>query len=468
MTDRQQRNPLIFFAAAAIIPAAVLVFEHAGFWSSFDARLRDKLIERRPAVSDIIIVAIDDKSIQELGVWPWPRSIHARLIKKLIDSGAARIGYDVTFSEASTPREDSALSDSVRDAGGKIVLASEMSLKLTDGLPEGRDPLLPIAALRTASGYGVTTLYPDRDGVVRLAPVTIRRDGADENSFAAALAQSASTVLEKGLYRIPFVGGPDSFRRFSAADVLSGRIPNDIFAGATVLVGSTAPDLHDEYLTPLGFGRYMPGVEIQANIIQGLRQSRALIEPSVAADAAILALLAALISLAAYRTRLRFALLTAALIALGYLVAALAAASRGVLLPVLYPLLVAAGTAAGDIAYRYAHEKGRRRFIQTAFSRYLAPQVIDKLVSGEAKLELGGVKTELTILFSDIRGFTSISEKLSPEALVGLLNEYLTAMTDIILETEGVVDKYIGDAIMAFWNAPMPQTDHAVRAARTA
>ncbi|MBI4457984.1 adenylate/guanylate cyclase domain-containing protein [Candidatus Uhrbacteria bacterium] len=479
MASTTRRNPLIFFAAAAFCTAAVIAFQALGFWSSFDARLRDKLIEKRPASKEIVIVAIDNASIQEFGVWPWPRTLHAEMIRKLTDLGAKQIGYDVTFSESSSDaKADDALAQAINDSG-RVVLASEAELE------EHKDAFLrekrgnyfqfsgklePLPMFREAArAYGITTLLPEYDGVIRRSPQLIRGVDRAEAAFASQIAALRAPLdVPPFIYRIPYVGGPGSFDRVSFADVINGRAPMNRFNGKIVLVGSTAPDLHDEFLTPMSFGQPMPGVEIQANIIQGLMEGRILNLPSSMTMAAILFALAAAVSLVIYGIKLRYAALAVSLIAFGYIVIALVAASRGALLPVLYPLLVIVTIAAADVAYRYAHEKGRRRFIQTAFSRYLAPQVIDKLVSGEAKLELGGVKTELTILFSDIRGFTAISEKLSPEALVALLNEYLTAMTDIVLETEGVVDKYIGDAIMAFWGAPILQPDHAVRAATTA
>ena len=431
--------------AALAFAALVFALTQVGYGQTIESRLKDRLTETRRASDDIVVVAIDDASIQALGVWPWPRSLHANMIDALTEDGARVIGYDVTFSEASTAAEDQALERAIRESG-RVVLAFESDLSPLD------------AFVAAAKRTGDTSVITDADGVVRRMVI--------HESFANSVSGDALQTSDVYL-QIPFVGPPHSFRTVSFSDVLNGTIPPQTFNDKTVLVGATAPDLHDAYLTPTSEGALMPGVEIHANAIQAMREGRVLSELKPTHIAILLFLFALLLG-ACSLMRLRYHLISAIGILVGYLVVALAVSSTGLLLPILPPIAVIVGATVVDVAIRYFAEKRERAWIHRAFAHYLAPQVIEKLVRGETKLELGGVKKQLTILFSDIRGFTSLSEKMKPEELVPFLNEYLTAMTDVVLETEGVVDKYIGDAIMAFWGAPLPQSDHANRAARTA
>lgn len=462
------------FAVVALLATAIWYWLYLNsFLVPLDARFQDKLFVPRGASPEIILVTIDNESIQELGVWPFPRSLHAELIDDIAAGDPRVIGYDVTFSEASTQSEDQALADAIAHHNN-IVLASEAVLEIRDGaIPRAVSTLQPLPTLvADQTLVGPTTLVPDTDGVIRQVPTAfIVRNNEMSQSFAALVTEAAGYRLTEdtdGLLRVAYVGGPGTYESVSFADVLSGEVEPDVFANKIVLVGATAPDLHDEYLTPFGAGQAMSGVEIQANVVQSLlegRDVRLLTEIQVAVLFAIIFTLGVALGLF---LRLRYLAVAAIAVFIGYLLVAVALAATDLLLPVLHPLLLIVGIFGIDLLYRYRDEYARRQFIQHAFGRYVAPAVVDKLASGEAPLRLGGVKEELTILFSDIRGFTTLSEALRPEELVTFLNEYLTGMTDIVLSHEGTVDKYIGDAVMAFWGAPLPQSDHAVRGVLTA
>jgi len=433
------------------IAAIVLALDATGFLAVTDVRLQDRLLESRPASDDIVIVAIDDKSIQAFGVWPWPRSLHAQMIDALSAAGAKVIGYDVTFSEASDPTEDQALADAIARSDRRIILSREGDL-----LP------LPIFYDSERVFPADTGIVTDSDGVVRRTETC--NDGGECQTFGGAIA----TRIRIGTLRIPYVGPPGSFTTVSFSDVLDGSVPRSTFADKYVLIGATAPDLHDTHLTPTSGGTEMSGVEIHANEVQAILEGRSLATlPPLVRAIALLALAAALVVLSIF-LRLRYLVFATAGLLVAHVLSALAFASIGMLVPMAAPLLLIVALGGVDIIARYAREKLQRRFIHQAFAHYLSPKVIDQLVRGEHKLELGGVKKELSILFSDIRGFTTLSEQTPPEQLVPFLNEYLTAMTDIVLESDGVLDKYIGDAVMAFWGAPVDQPDHAVRAATVA
>ncbi|MFA5946592.1 MAG: adenylate/guanylate cyclase domain-containing protein [Patescibacteria group bacterium] len=431
----------LFVALFGLVCVLTLgLLDSANYFAVADSRLTDRLIVSHPETTGIVIVAIDNKSIQEFGVWPWPRSIHAQLIDFLRQTAARNVGYDVTFSETSAPDEDVKLAQAIK-AAKKIILASE----------PGLNPL----PLFEPEGTGLTTLITDPDGVVRSAIIK----GSLTESVAEWIPASGVPT------RIPYIGPAGSFQQVSFADVVSGKVPAAFFKQKFVLVGATAPDLHDIVLTPKGL---MPGVEVQANILNAFSEGRSLRTPSLHERALLLLALALIVVLASIILRLRYLAVFILALLIAYLLLVVGLATTDLLLPILAPTLLITLIGGVDLASRYLAEQNQRRFIHAAFAHYLAPAVIEKLVKGETKLELGGVKRELTILFSDIRGFTSLSEKMKPEELVPFLNEYLTAMTDIVLSSEGVVDKYIGDAIMAFWGAPITQEDHAVRAAMTA
>ncbi len=439
-----------------------------GVLVALDTRLQDKLFMPRAASDEIVLVTIDNASIQKLGVWPFQRSLHAQVIDFIAAAEPRVIGYDVTFSEASIALEDQILADTLA-RHDEVVLASEAVLEIRkDGLPMAISTLEPLPMFVTDdTKAGPTTLIPDSDGVIRQVPTTyVERSNEPAKSFALLVAEAMageSLQTEEDLLRVAYVGGPGSFATVSFADVVAGQVSKSVFTDKTVLIGATAPDLHDEYLTPFGAGQATPGVEIQANIVQSLlegRHVRTLTELQVAIVFGVLMLLGLVLGLS---LRLRNLALAAVIVLIGYLLVAVALAGQDLLLPIIHPLILIGCIFGVDVLYRYRDEYARRAFIEHAFGRYVAPAVVEKLASGQAPLALGGLKEELTILFSDIRGFTSLSERMAPEELVTFLNEYLTGMTDIVLDHEGTVDKYIGDAVMAFWGAPLAQTDHAVR-----
>jgi adenylate cyclase len=459
----------LMFVVVSVLGAGIWFWMYTNnFLVDLDTRLQDKLFIPRAASSQIVLVTIDNESIQELGVWPFPRSLHAEAIEFITSDDPKIIGYDVTFSEASTPLEDVRLSEALASSG-LVILASEAVLEIRDqDLPLAVTTLEPLAEFaQAAKGVGPTTLIPDGDGVIREVPTAYVRKGSEiAESFAlilAAATEPGSLEKQSELLRVAYVGGPGSYSQVSFAEVVRGDVPAGTFTGKTVLVGATAPDLHDEYLTPFGAGQATPGVEIQANIVQSLLEGRDVRTFALQHIAILFGVLVVIGIILGLALRLRYLSAAAFLMVVGYLIVAVGLAGNDILLPIVHPLLLIVGIFGVDLLYRYRDEYARRSFIQSAFSRYVAPAVVEKLASGEAALELGGVKEELTILFSDIRGFTSLSEKMAPEELVTLLNEYLTGMTDVVLEHEGTVDKYIGDAIMAFWGAPLPQADHAVR-----
>lgn len=425
-----------------------LVLMYVNAFAHVRGTITDKLYGGKMPSEDIVIVAIDDASINAIGRWPWNRDVHAQLLNKLRD--AKVIGVDISFFE--TSGNDAQLNSTLKSMKN-VVLASEIQ--------KGR-LYLPIVA--GASGY--VNLFGDNDGITRRFSAGLR---ADEQPFAYEIYQRAVSAPAPPVsrnYLIHFVNQPYAFTMIPAKDVLSGNVS---VTGKIVLLGATAPDLHDEYFVPTSNGVPMPGVEIHANIVQNFVENNFVTEQSVLARM-VLVLLAGIIGMFGLsRLRMNYAIPLALVCLVAYAFAAIGLFNTyAFVLDLFYvPIALIIFTGAG-ISVNYVEEKRKGAFVRDAFSKYVSKELLDELLKKQQHLTLGGEKRELTVFFSDIRGFTGISEQLPPEELVHLLNEYLTEMTKIILSHQGTVDKFIGDAIMAIWNAPVKNPNHAVKACKAA
>ncbi|MBT4362888.1 MAG: CHASE2 domain-containing protein, partial [Desulfobacteraceae bacterium] len=332
---------------------------------------------------------------------------------------------------------------------------------------------------------GFFNMVPDEDGVVRwipavfkfrnelYAPLSIKAIQAfkDEN-LSITIEEYGVRHLEIGGIEIPtdirgeimvnYRGGSKTFPHISSTDVINGNFEKNVFKDKIVLVGATAVGIYDLRATP--FSEVFPGVEIHANIIDSVLSNDFLLKPEYGKIFDIMAIIFVGFFLGIVLPRsgpilgatLGIAAFTGYIILCHFLFS-----TMGWVLNMVTPLCVIVIVYIAITAYRYLVEEGQKRFIKNAFSTYLAPTVVKQLMDTPEKLELGGEKREITAFFSDLQGFTSISEKLSPEELVELLNEFLTEMTDIILEYEGTVDKFEGDAIIAFFGAPNELENHA-------
>ena len=461
MTQRHDPKKGILVAAACILVFSSLY--SIGFLSTLEHRLSDNLYGGATPLSEIVLVAIDDRSIQSIGRWPWDRAVFAELIDKL--SQAKVIAIDVGFYEISNNESDQKLISAATRSGNVIVPIEFTRFDNIGGKVAGKDPLLPLSGLRQVAQAGYVNIQTDSDGITRSANLDI---SSEYSSFTALILKTISpslTVPATARFLINFVGAPGSFARHSLVDALNGKISPEALSDKIVLVGSTAPDLHDEYFVPTSGGDAMPGVEIHANALQTLF-SQTYLHPQPYWSVLLCILLAVLVAFSLLmRFSLRIALPLILLAIIGYVLIAIALFDRGIIMNLFYAPMSAAGSASALVAYFYVSERKARTFISNAFGKYVSPHYIDEMIKNPEKLSLGGEARVITIFFSDIRGFTSISEKLSATQLVHFMNDYLTEMTNLVLSTGGCVDKYIGDAIMAFWNAPLKQEDHYYRAA---
>ncbi|WOH51427.1 CHASE2 domain-containing protein [Bradyrhizobium sp. sBnM-33] len=502
---------------------------------TFDAFQR--IDPRKKTARPVTIVDIDDKSLEKLGQWPWPRTRLADLITELTQLGAVVIAFDAVFPEPdrlnpalaadtfrnldeetrtrlrALPSNDQIFADAIRKS--RVVLGES-------GLPEEiatLDKTLPVTGLamlgeepqrfmfdfpgllrnvpvleHAAAGRGLFTIRPERDGIVRRVPMIMLAQGQTMPSLTFEMLRVASgsgTILIKaekaGIKSLGIKGVQiptdhngqlwvhyarnDASIYVPAVNVLEKNVAPDMIAGKLVLIGTSAVGLNDIKTTPVS--RAMPGVEIHAQVLESALTGAVISQPNygIAVE---------------FATALLFGLLVIAfaplfgpvtLVALG---AAFAAALLGtsvyfytqhrLLIDFTYPLMSTTAIYLTLIFSSFVREQQQRKQIRGAFAQYMSPVLVEQLAQSPEKLVLGGEEREMTIMFSDVRGFTTISEtyKNDPQGLTALMNRFLTPLTNAILARKGYIDKYMGDAIMAFWNAPLDDKQHEINACEAA
>nr|WP_321513826.1 adenylate/guanylate cyclase domain-containing protein [uncultured Pseudodesulfovibrio sp.] len=486
---------------------------------TFDLRAR-VLAKSGAATDQIAVILLDQKSLdwaqESFGLgWPWPRQAYAPLVDFCREAGVASLAFDVVFTEPSVygVHDDKTLSDSFA-ALGRVVLAADFArhdgtakkwprhipapifpLSGTPNVPSASVATFPIPDLTGGiTSIGNVNVSPDADTIYRRFPLLIRFD----NRYVPSLPLAASLVAEptsinlrrnalifgttpvpitdKGLTILNYRGN-NAYSTYSAAAVMeSGMrlaegqkpiIDPKKFEGKYVLFGFSATGLYDLRPTPLG--GVTPGVMVNATALDNLLSGDFMRMSGIATDIAITLAFAILAGLSVTIFQSLWLTVATSAVALTAPVGlAMASYSIGIWSNLAVPLAGCMTSLFLAGAFKYATEGRQKQFIKSAFKQYLSPHVIDQLLQNPDRLTLGGERRELTIFFSDLEGFTSISEGLTPEELTSVLNDYLTAMTDIIQGTGGTVDKYEGDAIIAFWNAPVDQPDHAGRGVRAA
>lgn len=449
-----------------LVACVISVFFSVGFYSHFQAKLGDFLYGGGQPLDNIVIIAIDDESLQKLGRWPWERGNFTKLLGFLGESEV--VGFDVGFFEPSSLSSDTEFADAVEKAGNVVLPIEFTEFEVEKAQMRGTNFLRPIPQLEeAAASLGYINVMTDADGITRAVNFDISDDYAP---FAyTVLKEYAPKRIEKQQrFLINYISRPGSYRTYSFYGVLNNRYGRSEFKNKLVLVGATAPDLHDNYFVPTSYGVAMPGVEINANIIQQLLTGKALHPASNYLTLFLIFLAAIGVALVVFYFSEVFSVALCVGAVLVYFFISIFAFDAGLILNLVYIPVTIVLAYTSVMIFLYVSERKSRKKILGAFEKYVSKNVIAHMLEHPELLSLGGEKRTITIFFSDIRGFTSISERLSPEQLVRLLNEYLTEMTDIIFRHDGVVDKYMGDAIMAFWNAPLDQKAHAELACLTA
>lgn len=457
---------------------------HTNAFSTIEWSLQDHLYQHRGQVDTrIVIIGIDEISLEKLGRWPWNRERHAKLIEIISRGKPAVIGMDVIFSEpAHSPDEDKTLIRAMEGAKNVVLpVYGLLGKKTVQGKIIVKELDKPIPGLQDVSLSGHINTIPDEDGIVRKTVLNIEYEGRQVPSFAWTIYQQF--LREKGeipdinkltpnlLNRmgVAFTGKPGDYEHLSYYHVLNGDIPSEYFAGKIVLVGPYTVGIQDYYFTPLVHEAPMYGVEIHANIIQSLLEGNSKQGIPFPITGGII-IGAGFIGFLVFKRLSPFrSLLSLIVFIISYIIGTKWFFQVGFIIPLLYPLALMITSYFVFLAYRYLNEKRERKRVTDVFGRYVAPQVVDKILQeGEAGLRLGGTRREITALFVDIRGFTPLSESARPEEVVEILNDYLSLCAKAIFKNEGTLDKFIGDAAMALFNAPLDLADHEFRAVQAA
>ena len=447
--------------AAAGLAAAVLVLAASGLGAldrleldSVDARFG--LRGARPAPG-FVVVAIDDVTFSELGRrWPFPRSLHARAIDRLRAAGARGIAYDVQFTEPTSPSQDLALYEAVRRAGGVVLSTTESDGRGRTNVLGGEENLAAARA-RAAS----TNLPVDPGGVIRRLPASA--DGLETFGAAAARAVGRPARLPSGEEAwIDYHGPPGTVATVPFSRLLAGRVPEAALRGKVAVVGAAAPSLQDVHPTATSGGEVMAGPEVQANAIStAVRGFPLRSAPGWLEAAAVLALGLVAPLAGARLTVARTGLLAAGLLG-AWGVACQLAFGAGTVLPFVAPAASVALAAVGALAAGAVLEGRERRLTRMLFSRFVGEEVVGELLDrAGGDVRLGGVRQTATVLFCDLRGFTSFAESLPAERVIEVLNRYLSEMSDAILDHGGTLVSYLGDGIMAVFGSPLERADHA-------
>lgn len=462
-----------------------------------DLAASDALYQRSRASEEyIVIVGIDQRALDELGPYShWGRDIMAKvlnILNKSEDCRPAAIGLDILYTGETNPEADALLAE----AAGKyknVVTAclAEFGTALAEG-PDGELYLdnrailsmdEPYAALREAASLGHINAMLDTDGILRHHLLQIGLpDKTPVPSMALALAEKyreyhglEKTVLPPtnpdGFWYLPFSGRPGALSEsISIADLLSGRRDPEYFAGKIVLIGPYAAGLQDSYPTAIDHARPMYGVEFHANALQSLMWGNEYKQE--VGDKLQLALLFLLLlagTFCFWKRSVGFSTALWLLLCGGYLLVCRLLYQAGWILHVLWVPLCVTVLYMGCLAFNYIQAALAKRRVTVRFKKYVAPQIVNEILKeGTDSLKLGGRLTRIAVLFVDVRGFTSMSEKLDPEQLVAVLNRYLALISECIFKNGGTLDKFIGDAAMAFWGAPLQQEDYVYKAVQAA
>ena len=502
---RQTGDYRYLILAAVLALAWLLESQALHLLASLNARVSDALLARHALTSapdrDIVIVDIDERSLAELspsvGRWPWPRSLHAELVEGIARQQPRAIVFDILFSDPdlTRPEGDRYLAEAIRatrntyfpmlllDARAAsqgiplVRYGSQLGITAGPGADTAAQAslVLPLPAMLESGRLGAHNVLADQDGVVRGYPIYHDVGGWRIPSLPARVAAGLGYPLpEEANIVLNWHGRALSYARVSYADVYAdlqrsrSQRPADEFSGKVVVIGATANGLHDVRATPVD--GFYPGVEILATAIDNLKNGNPLRtlpawQPTVF-GLCLLTLLYLLFAHYRYVLRIGAGLVV---VSVAMFAAAYAALAWRTLLPVLPALMFAWTFYVVAALMEYLRERRTRERAVATFGRFLDPRVVQSLVDrGETMQSLSGKSGEISVLFSDIRGFTSLSEHSTPEQVVELLNAYFTLQSAAVFAQQGTLDKYIGDAIMAFWGAPEQQPDHALRAVAAA
>ncbi len=491
MRLKKLKRALISLLCAAI-------FTGAAFFGVFyrpDWMLSDGLYQSPKALDgNIFVVGIDDRAMEELGPYQsWERDIIATAIEALNADESCRpaaIGVDVLYIGETDPDLDAWLAEAA-GAYGNVVTATAATFGselVTEGGQFYMDDYAilayeePYAALQEGTDQGHINAMYDKDGILRHAiwQLTLP-DGRQIPSFAYALYQKYAAVhgLDTDLaiptdsrhrYYVDYSALPGGFyEEISVADLINGEFPAELFRDAVVIIGPYAPGLSDYVTTAIDRASLMYGPEFQANLVAQMIRGDFKREASDLWQAIVIGIVTALCLWVFLHSKMWVSALLWLTVSGGSILLCRLLYSAGYLLHPLWLPLILTVFFIGGVGWNYVREAMEKRRISSTFKRYVAPEIVSELLrEGTDSLGLGGKLCDIAVLFVDIRGFTTMSEILTPEEVVSILNRYLNLTTECIMKNRGTLDKFVGDCTMAIWNAPVAQEDYVMNACRAA
>ncbi|RFU69539.1 adenylate/guanylate cyclase domain-containing protein [Peribacillus saganii] len=443
----------------------------------------------------IKILAIDEASLSEIGKWPWSRDVLAETAEKIAKAGATAVWTDVLYTEKSElPKEDSEW-NRIAKQYPNVYLSAYFKFPPRQQSFQAEELLWPIYE-PAPEQVGHINTFPDRDQIVRQVTLGVKDEEKgivpaisvrlanrlldekkqitwDEQGNFYAGDKKLSTGNRNNIYFQYFSSAQKtdvkSFEVFSIKDVINGKIDPSYFTDSVVLIGPYATGLSDQYRTPTSRTLEMFGVEIHANIIQSMLNQDFYQTSSKTVGVVLIFLISIVGYLLFVALRPKWGgLLSLIMIACYVGISLIVFLKFSILLPFIYVVMGIITSCVLSIVTQYVRELGERKRVTGIFGRYVSKSVVDEILAAKNEIAVGGIRKEVTLMFVDIRGFTPLSEKMEPEEVVGILNEYLDLGAQAIFKYEGTIDKFIGDGIMAIFGAPIEYEDHAIRAANAA
>jgi adenylate cyclase len=456
----------LLVALGSIVTATAAYVLHFRFLDNLERQtidLRFSLRGDQAPPADVVIVKVDDVTFEELNEqWPFPRTMHARLFENIAKGKPKAIAFDVQFSEYGTVAEDNALGNALFRHPGLAVLST------TEVDERGRPNLIfDAAALRELRARaGNANLPTDPDGIIRRFPHEVEKLKGFAIVAAEIARQKLITTDEMGddIQWIEYAGSPGTVTAYPYSRVLRGNVPPSVFKDKVVVIGATAPSLQDIHATPTG--AVMSGPEIQANAISTALAGFPLRSLSTGWNIVLIVVMGLLVPLISLRAG---PLVAVAVGIVGYglfsLGTQLAFEQSGRVSSYVYPTAALLMATVGSVGAHYTLAAFERERVRDVFSRFVPEQVVDQVLEqADADLRLQGKELVTTVMFSDLRGFTSSAEDMPAESVITVLNYYLQEMSEAILHHGGTLVCYMGDGIYAIWGAPLEQEDHADRA----
>lgn len=415
---------------------------------------------------DVAVVGVDATSFQAIGRrWPFPRRYEARVIDRLRAAGAKVIAVDIQFTEPTDPRDDQALAQSILNAGNVVLTTDAVNRHGHSSILGGDAVLRQLHAT-----FGLSSVKPDGDGVYRRLYYSL---GGGRTFAVAAAARALGHPIRRSAFPptvgapIAFAGPPHTIPTYSFSDVYAGRFPSNAFRGRVVVVGEVDPTGGDVHPTGASRTEQMSGPEIQASAISTILRGFPLTNAPGWLDVLLIVLLGVVVPLANLRLRSWRVGVLAVVIGVGYAVATQLVFEAGTIITFAYPLMAILLATVGTVGADYLFAAFEHDRVRTTFARFVHDAVIeDVLARAGDDLRFGGEQRVCTVMFSDLRGFTSVSETLAAERVIQVVNYYLDQMTEAIMDAGGTLVSYMGDGIMAVFGAPLDQPDHADRALR--